>query len=178
MPNPGPTPARMYRFLILFCVCLLAGFILLFTPFTKPAVDGFSRAIVSLAAVLIRLCGGRAVALADLMQNPVTHFEIRMANGCNGVNVTILLWAAVIAFPASWLQKAKGLLAGTLAIHSVNLVRFISLFYLGQYSQRWFDFAHMYLWESLMMLDTLVVFWTWAYFVRKSGSSIAHAGAH
>jgi hypothetical protein len=33
------------------------------------------------------------------------------------------------------------------------------------------------LWESLMMLDTLVVFWTWAYFVRKSGS-IAHASAH
>ena len=122
MPNPGPTPARMYRFLILFCVCLLAGFILLFTPFTKPAVDGFSRAIVSLAAVLIRLCGGRAVALADLIQNPVSHFEIRMANGCNGVNVTILLWAAVLAFPASRLQKAKGLLAGTLAIHSVNQI--------------------------------------------------------
>src|ERR1039458_6894445 len=35
MPNPGPTPARMYRFLILFCVCLLAGFILLFTPFAR-----------------------------------------------------------------------------------------------------------------------------------------------
>jgi exosortase H (IPTLxxWG-CTERM-specific) len=110
------------------------------------------------------------------MQNPVTRFEIRMANGCNGVNVTILLWAAVIAFPASWVQKAKGLLTGTLAIHFINLIRFISLFYLGQYNQRWFDFAHMYVWESLMMLDTLVVFWTWAYFVRKSGS-ITHAGA-
>ena len=177
MPNPGPTPARMYRFLILFSVCLLAGFILLFTPFAQPAVDGFSRVLVSLAAVLIRLCGGRAVALADLMQNPVSRFAIRMANGCNGVNVTILLWAAILAFPASWAQKGKGLLAGTLAIHSVNLVRFISLFYLGQYSQRWFDFAHLYLWESLMMLDTLVVFWTWAYLVRKSGS-IAHASAH
>jgi exosortase H (IPTLxxWG-CTERM-specific) len=165
----------MVRFPALFCACLLAGFVLLFTPVTRPAVDAFSRGIVSLAAVLIRLCGGRAVALADLMQNPVSHFEIRMANGCNGVNVTVLLWAAVVAFPASWLQKGKGLLAGTLAIHLVNLLRFISLFYLGQYSQRWFDFAHMYLWESLMMLDTLVVFWTWACFVRKSGS-IAHAG--
>ena len=176
MLKPGPTPTHMARFLILFCICLLAGFILLFTPFTQPAVDGFSRGIVWLAAVLIRLCGGRAEAVADLMQNPVTRFEIRMANGCNGVNVTILLWAAVIAFPASWVQKAKGLLTGTLAIHFINLIRFISLFYLGQYNQRWFDFAHMYVWESLMMLDTLVVFWTWAYFVRKSGS-ITHAGA-
>jgi len=167
----------MVRFLVLFCVCFLTGFILIFVPWTRPLVDGYSRSIVSLAAALIRLCGGKAIALSDLMRNPGTNFEIRMANGCNGINVTVLLWAAVIAFPASWFQKIKGLAAGTLAIHSVNLVRFISLYYLGQYSQSWFEFAHMYLWESLMMLDTLVVFWTWAYFVRKS-ESMAHAPAH
>jgi hypothetical protein len=28
----------------------------------------------------------------------------------------------------------------------------------------------LYLWESLMMLDTLVIFWTWAYVGRRSGS--------
>jgi exosortase H (IPTLxxWG-CTERM-specific) len=177
MSNPGPTPARMYRFLAYFCVCLLVGFILLFTPFTQPAVNGFSHGVVVIAAWLIRLFGGHAEAHADLMQNPYSPFGIRMANGCNGINVTVILWAAVIAFPASWKQKAKGLLAGTLAIHCVNLVRFISLYYLGQYNERWFEFAHMYLWESLMMLDTMVVFWTWAYFVRKPGPT-AHAGAH
>ena len=41
------------------------------------------------------------------------------------------------------------------------LARFISLFYLGQYSMTWFDFAHAYLWESLLVLDTMVVFWVW-----------------
>jgi len=46
----------------------------------------------------------------------------------------------------------------------------------GQYNRDWFEFAHLYLWESLMMLDTLVIFWTWAYFVRKSWS-MEHAGA-
>lgn len=177
MSDSGPTPAHMYRFLMVFCVCLLAGFTLLFTPFIQPAVNAFSRGIVWLAMVVIRLFGGQAVAIIDILRSPINGYQIRMANGCNGVNVTVLLWAAIIAYPASWLQKGKGLLAGTLAIHAVNLLRFISLFYLGQYNQHWFDFAHMYLWESLMMLDTLVVFWTWAYFVRKPGP-IAHAGAH
>ena len=44
----------------------------------------------------------------------------------------------------------------------------ISLYYLGQYNRDWFDFAHMYLWESLIVLDTLAVFWIWASVVRKS----------
>jgi exosortase/archaeosortase family protein len=60
------------------------------------------------------------------------------------------------------------LLAGTAAIHIVNLIRFISLYYVGQYNRAWFDFAHLYLWESLMMIDTLVIFWTWVHFVNKS----------
>jgi exosortase H (IPTLxxWG-CTERM-specific) len=180
MEQPTPPPPEqdgasrkaksvsLYRFLILFAFCLLAGFALLVSPPLQPAVTGYTNLLVVVAQRLITACGGQAAAAGDLLENPVTHFAVRMANGCNGAHVTILLWAAVLAFPASWLQKGKGLLAGTAAIHSVNLVRFISLFYLGQYSQQWFDFAHMYLWESLMMLDTLVVFWAWAYFVGKS----------
>ena len=149
-PSPPGTQMRMGRFVLLFAVCLAVLFGLMLAPLTVPAVAGFTHAL--------------------------SHFAIQMAYGCNGAHVTILLWAAVLAFPASWMQKAKGLAAGTAAIHAVNLVRFISLFYIGQYNRDWFDFAHLYLWESLMMIDTLAIFWTWAYFVRKPGSA-AHAGA-
>ena len=169
-PAPSGTPMRMGRFLLIFGISMAVLFGLLLAPATEPAIRSFTRGLVTISAVLIRLCGGNAVALGDLLENPVSHYAIQMAYGCNGAHVTILLWAAVLAFPASWMQKAKGLAAGTAAIHVVNLVRFISLFYIGQMNRAWFDFAHLYLWESLMMLDTLVVFWTWAYFVRKSGS--------
>jgi len=98
----------------------------------------------------------------------VNGFAVQVEDGCNAINVTILLWAAIVTYPASWLQKLKGLLTGALILHSVNLLRVISLYYLGQYSRAWFDFAHMYLWESLLVLDTLVIFWLWATLVRKS----------
>jgi exosortase H (IPTLxxWG-CTERM-specific) len=168
---------RMARFVLFFGVSLAVLFGLLLAPPTQPPVIRFTRGLVTVSAALIRLFGGQAVAIGDLLENPVNHFAIQMAYGCNGAHVTILLWAAVLAFPASWMQKAKGLAAGTAAIHAVNLIRFISLFYVGQYNRAWFDFAHLYLWESLMMLDTLVIFWTWAYLVRKSGSA-EHASAH
>ena len=173
VPPAAPTPAgaqmRMGRFLLLFGVSLALLFGFLLAPPTEPAVRVFTRWLVTVCAVLIRLFGGHAIALGDLLEDPLSHFQIQMAYGCNGAHVTILLWAAILAFPASWPQKLKGVAIGTLAIHGVNLLRFISLFYVGQYNRAWFDFAHLYLWESLMMLDTLVIFWTWAHFVRKSG---------
>lgn len=176
--NPSPAlPApqmRMGRFLLIFAISMAVLFGLLLAPASEPAVTRFTRGLVTVSAALIRLFGGRAVAVGDLLQDPLNQFAIQMAYGCNGAHVTILLWAAVLAFPATWKQKAKGLLAGTAAIHVVNLIRFISLFYVGEYNRAWFDFAHLYLWESLMMIDTLVIFWTWAHFVRKSGP-LAHA---
>jgi exosortase H (IPTLxxWG-CTERM-specific) len=170
---PRGTPVPMGRFLLLFGTSLAILFGLLLAPPLEPAVTRFTRGLVTLAAALIRFFGGRAVAIGDLLQDPLNHFAIQMAYGCNGAHVTILLWAAVLAFPARWTQKAKGLLAGSAAIHAVNLIRFISLFYMGEYNRAWFDFAHLYLWESLMMIDTLVIFWTWAHFVHKSAQANA-----
>ena len=96
-----------------------------------------------------------------------------MKDGCNGVNVTLLLWSALLAFPVSWRQRFKGLLLGTVAIQAVNFVRFISLFYLLEYNRQLFDFAHDYLWESLIMLDALVVFWLWVYGIRRAQAALA-----
>lgn len=167
--QPG-FPVRMRRFVVVFAICLLLGFGLVLAPFAQPVVNSFTEGLVQVSGRLIRFFGGGAVVRGNLLESPASHFEIQMVNGCNALNVTLLLWAAVLAFPSSWSQKAKGLLAGTAAIHVVNVVRFISLFYLGQYNRAWFDFAHWYLWESVMMLDTLVVFWIWVHMVRRSGS--------
>jgi len=95
-------------------------------------------------------------------------FAVEMKDGCNGANVLILLWSAVIAFPATVAYKAKGVFWGALTIQSVNLVRFISLFYLGQYSLSLFEFAHEYLWESLIMLDGLLFFGWWVHLVSRA----------
>ena len=54
--------------------------------------------------------------------------EIR--DGCNGVNVVILLWAAILAYPSNWRWKVTGLAAGLAAIQFLNLFRLISLYFL------------------------------------------------
>ena len=161
---------RPERFIIIFAITVLAAFGLLLAPFVKPGVLQFSRALVNAAAFLIHLCGGHVKVDGAILRPASGGFAVEMRDGCNGVNVMILLWSAMLAFPAPWMHKAKGLLWGGLAIQSVNLVRFISLFYLGQYSLALFDFAHGYLWECLIMLDALVVFGLWVHLgFRTSG---------
>ena len=125
----------------------------------------FSRVLVKIAHGVVLVCGGHATRDAAILRAP-GGFGVEMRDGCNAVNVTILLWSAVLAFPAPWKMKALGVIAGSVIVQVLNIVRFISLFYLGQYSMTWFDFAHAYLWESLLVLDTMVVFWVWVKRVR------------
>ena len=170
---PGMSRSRMGRFVVLFPVWLLTGFGLLFAPFMRPAFDRGTAMLVTISALLVRIFGGHAAAQSDILQNPASGFSIRVLDTCNASNVTVLLWAAILAFPAPWIAKGKGLATGTVALHALNLLRIISLFYLGQVSQKWFEIAHLYVWESLIVLFTLVVFWLWVQHTYRSAEARA-----
>src|SRR5215471_12881512 len=161
---------RPARFALIFGVSFLAGIGLLLTPPVQSVDTAFSRALVKVSHGLIGACGGHATRTGAILRAP-SGFAVEMRDGCNAINVTLLLWSAVLAFPASWKMKALGMGAGSIIIQVLNIIRFVSLFYIGQYSMRWFDFAHEYLWESLLVLDTMVVFWLWV--VRVSRSTVA-----
>src|SRR5689334_22268084 len=156
-----PQAAGVARFLWLFPLWLVVGFGLLETHYGRPAVDAWTRWLVQASALAVRIAGGSAAAHGNLLQNPSTGFSIAVEDTCNASNVVVLLCAAVLAFPATWMKKLKGIAAGTTALLAINLLRIVSLFYLGQYDPAWFEFAHLYLWEGLMMIVTLVLFWMW-----------------
>jgi exosortase H (IPTLxxWG-CTERM-specific) len=168
------TRIRPFRFVLIFSGFLLLAFCLLLTPALQSLDNLFSRALVRFAHGLILAGGGHAARDGAILRAP-GGFGVEMRDGCNAINVTILLWSAILAFPAPWNIKAVGLAAGSVIVQALNIVRFITLFYLGQYSMRWFDFAHGYLWESLLVLDTLVVFGLWAQ--RVSRLRVSHAEA-
>ena len=159
---------RPLRFAVIFTCCALFAFAVLLTPPVQSVDVVFSRALVKVAHELVLVCGGHASLDAAILRAP-SGFGVEMRDGCNAINVVILLGSAILAFPASWKMKLLGLAAGSAIIQVLNIVRFISLFYLGQYSMSWFDFAHAYLWESLLVLDTMVGFWLWVKHAARPG---------
>ena len=107
------------------------------------------------------LFDANVVATGKVMRSTANGFAVSIEAGCNGVEATIVLIAAILAFPASWPRKLAGLAAGIAAVQGLNVVRVISLFYLGQWSFQVFEWAHLYLWQALIMLDVLVVLLIW-----------------
>lgn len=153
------------RSLCLFCAYLVLGFALQVTPVVdRELVVPFLSVIASVSGGLINLFGGAAIVANDVIHSPVAGFAVRVDNGCSGLEAVILICAAVLAFPTTWKMRAVGVVACSLAILGVNLIRIISLFYIGQYSMEWFEWAHLYAWDILIMVDGVVALILWVRF--------------
>ena len=132
----------------------------------------WTTALATFCSSLVTYFDPNVVAFGKVLQNPVTGFAVSIEPGCNGVEAFIILLAAIVAFPAPWVHRVWGVLLGFVAVQGLNVVRVISLFYLGQWNQQAFDFAHTYLWQALIMLDVLVF---WLYWVKVSARRIKPA---
>ena len=117
--------------------------------------------LAAVSAGLVEVFDPGVVADGKLLQSGSTGFAVSIEAGCNGVEATIVLVAAILAFPAPWKRKFLGLSIGIAAVQGLNIIRVISLFYLGQWSLDAFDFAHQYVWQALIMLDVLIVWLLW-----------------
>lgn len=150
------------RFLLIFGATALIGFGIEVIPWVdQHLIKTYIAGIAWMAGNLINLAGGLADVNKAVIQHPVNSFAIMVANGCSGLEAVILLVAGILAFPATLRQRIIGCVAGTMTIVTLNLLRIISLFYFGQYSQKWFDWAHFYAWDNLIMIDALVAFFLW-----------------
>jgi exosortase H (IPTLxxWG-CTERM-specific) len=94
-------------------------------------------------------------------------FTVNIENGCNGLETALLLAAAVLAFPASWRQRLAGFFLGFALIEGVNLIRVVSLFWIGAHRPRWFGSAHTLVWQSLVVLAGVGIFVLWASIVTQ-----------
>jgi exosortase H (IPTLxxWG-CTERM-specific) len=152
---------KTLAFVLVFSLAALAQFAFLLATPVRPLVEGFSGDLAAVSAWLIHFSGGYCLRHAAVLSNPAVNFAMEVRDGCNGINVVVLLWSAMFAYPASLKWRLLGVTAGLAAIQSLNLFRLISLFYLGQYNHSLFEFAHEYLWEFLIILDGIVVFNLW-----------------
>lgn len=158
----------MLRFVLLFLSFLAALFVLeLLQPVEHHVIEPFTAAIAQVCVWIVGLFDPHAVAYGKILQTADASFAISIERGCNGIEAVIILVSAMLAFPAPWKHKLAGIGIGFVAIQALNLVRIISLFYLGQWSRLWFEWFHLYLWQALIVLDALVVFLVWLRYLPR-----------
>lgn len=174
MKNGKPADPRPARYFLLRFACLLALFYVAISlhPVNDRVVVPFTASIARASARVLNTAGERVRVEGTLVSSD--RFAVNIENGCNGLETTLLLAAAVIAFPAPWTHRLAGLAAGFAAIQAINLVRVVSLFWLGAHHPAWFTSAHTVIWQSAVVLFGVLVFLFWATIVLR-GKSAASA---
>ncbi len=152
----------MLRFFVLFLLIQATLFGLELTPpVQRWFVVPWTNALAQISTAIVTSFDPNVVAVGKVMRSTTNGFAVSIEAGCNGVEATIVLLAAILAFPAPWKHKLAGLAAGIVAVQGLNILRVISLFYLGQWDFEVFEWAHLYVWQALIMLDVLIVWLVW-----------------
>lgn len=88
----------------------------------------------------------------------------RIIYHCTGLFLMAIYSSAVLAFPATWRQKAIGLVLGLPLLFVANLLRLVALGIAGRFSPELFDLSHEYLWQGVFVVLVLVLWAQWKRF--------------
>lgn len=155
----------MIRFTFLFVFLLILLFVTELTNEVQISiVIPFTEWLARLCSKIIGIFDQHVIFQGVNIVSSQNGFSVSIQAGCNGIEASIALISGILAFPANYFAKILGLCIGTISIQILNILRIISLFYLGQWNIDAFEWAHLYIWQTLIMIDVLIVFLVWLKF--------------
>ena len=152
---------RSLGFLATFVALLVASYFLVASrPVNDAVIVPFTAGVARVSAAVLNLLGENVVVNGTEIRSAT--FAVNIENGCNGIETALLFGSAVLAFPAPWKRRLVGLLLGFAAIQAINLVRVVSLFWIGAHRPALFSSSHTVLWQSIVVLCGVLLFLLWA----------------
>lgn len=156
----------------LFLAAVIVFAVLASGPVAEKAVhEPLARCVATIASLLLSPVG-RASATGSRLQ--LDDFRADIADACNGAVPMAIYLAAVLAFPARWRDRARGVVLGLPSIFALNLVRVASLMIAGAHWPNRVERLHIDLWQPLMMILTMAlwVFWVERLVRRRSTGTV------
>jgi exosortase H (IPTLxxWG-CTERM-specific) len=149
------------RFVATYGLVLSASFLVLaLRPVNDTLVNPYTTLVAHEARLVLNLLGEGATVSGQVLSSP--RFSVAIFNGCNGLEAILIFVSGVVAFPASWRRKLVGVAVGFVAIQAFNVVRVVSLFYVGALRPQWFSVSHVFVWQSLVIVFGVVLWLVWA----------------
>lgn len=165
-PASAPHPLGfVVRFLAMLAVGQIA--ILWFPPIEGWAIRSTlgSLRFVAWSLGFVGLRGGVEGAYFHIGSS-----QVQIVGECTPLMPTLVMAAAITAYPAPRRAQLVGIAAGAVALWAFNLLRIGSLIAVLAWRPRSFDFVHMYLWQTITLLAVLVIFVIWTRRLRSGGA--------
>jgi exosortase H (IPTLxxWG-CTERM-specific) len=144
-----------------FGALIVVLYVLLAIPWTDQMLYGYLKANAWLSSGILNLFGQGTHVSDVTIASSSEAFAIKVKRGCDAVEPTWLLCAAIFAFPGSWKRKFAGMLAGIFVLQLLNLVRIVSLFWIGNKFPSAFPSMHLEIWPTVFILVAIALFIGW-----------------
>lgn len=112
-----------------------------------------------LLAFALRLLGNPSSAEGTIVRSQL--FSLEIVFECTAILPLVLFVAAVAATPSQKRSKFVALAWGLPAIVIFNLIRLVSLVYIGHLMPKAFDMVHLLVWQPLVILFSLALWLLW-----------------
>ena len=143
---------------VLGAACMAA--LLIWIAGSQPVMGGVQRGLAEVTSGVLNMLGHRTVVAGSTVSSGL--FGITVVTACTGLFTTGLFLIAVIAYPTGWRSKLVGAGLGVAGIFLLNVVRLVSLYYIGVHLPGLLDPAHQLIWQSVLIVFAVALWLLWA----------------
>jgi len=126
----------------------------------EGAMRTLQGALAAISSLVLNMFGGGTHVVGNTIASD--RFALSVVTACTGLFTTGVFAVAVLAYPAGLIAKAIGVGIGISGIFVLNIIRLVSLFFIGVHLPRLFDRAHLLIWQSLVIVFALFLWLAWA----------------
>jgi exosortase/archaeosortase family protein len=171
-PPPGQEP--WLRFALMFGFFAIISEVAYYAvALDSPAFESYLDVLAAISGWVLNSCGMEVKVVGTQIVG--SDFAVAVAQGCDAIQVCSLLAAAVLAFPVSWGARFRGLAIGTALLQILNILRIVTLYWMGAYFSNFFKTAHEVVWPGTLIVATVVTWILWVRWETLAPSSVSDA---
>ena len=165
----------VWRFALKLSFLMALYYVLVLTPFCERMLYAYLGANASLANGILHWFGEDSQVAETTIRS--SHYAITVRRGCDAIEPSWFFCAAILSFPVPVARKLPGIVAGAVLLQALNLVRIVSLYFIGIYYPKFFGTAHLEIWPMMFILAALLLWIGWIQWARRAPRPASHGTA-
>ena len=130
-------------------------------------LDPWVELTVRMTVALLHFLGVEALRAGSQIHHP-GGFAYEIYYRCTAMLPAALLAALTFASTACLRRKILGMALGVSVLIALNLIRLVHLYHLGVHRPDLFEVSHGVVWELILIMATLGLWWLWGRWAIRS----------
>ncbi|MBV6340460.1 archaeosortase/exosortase family protein [Candidatus Magnetobacterium casense] len=157
------------RFVFVYVTLMFLFFLLMGLNVIKNVFDVnkvYNEIIVIMTSKVLYLLNIPSSCNGSILR--LSTFAMEVKFGCSGLESVMIYSIAIVAYPATWMQRLVGIVTGFFIIQLLNIIRIVALGLTGIYFKEIFDVVHFYVAQGIMIAISLALFFMFSSYVAKN----------